>query len=73
MPAAWPTVPEVFEVLAPMAADTVLQILHGQGLAFGLGAAVEPAVYVPEYKLEARRKAQRRYRARRRLAARLAR
>jgi hypothetical protein len=30
-----PTVDEVNEILAPMAADTVLQILHGQGYYYG--------------------------------------
>lgn len=34
---AWliPTVDEVNEVMAPMYADTVLQILHGQGISYG--------------------------------------
>jgi hypothetical protein len=37
---AWPEVHETRDALAMMTADTVLQILHGQGLTWGLGAAV---------------------------------
>lgn len=32
---AWPTVDELEDIIAPMTADTVLQILHGQGIYWG--------------------------------------
>jgi hypothetical protein len=41
----WPTVDETRDVLAAMTADTVLQILRGQGISWGLGTASEPPTY----------------------------
>jgi len=38
--AMWPEVEETREAVSMMTADTVLQILHGQGLTWGLGATV---------------------------------
>lgn len=63
---AWPTVDETADALAMMAADTVLQILHGQALSYGLGAASEPPVYTPDSKRAKQRAATARYKARRR-------
>jgi len=42
---AWliPTVDHVADAIAAMTADTVLQILRGQGVSYGLGAASGPA------------------------------
>jgi hypothetical protein len=37
-----PTVDEVDDVLSPMKADAVLQILKGEGIYYGLGAEQEP-------------------------------
>jgi hypothetical protein len=45
---AWsiPTVDHVRDAISMMTADTVLQILRGQGITYGLGAAVGSAAYV---------------------------
>jgi len=44
---AWaiPTVDQVADAIAMMTADTVLQILRGQGVTYGLGAAVGSTPY----------------------------
>ena len=41
-PHSWPTVDETAETLAMMTADTVLQVLKGEAVYFGLGDQWEP-------------------------------
>jgi hypothetical protein len=59
----WPTVDETLDAIAAMRADTVLQILRGQAITYGLGAAVGSDVYDPRLeRLRAREAIRRRKR-----------
>lgn len=48
-PTAWPTVDEMEDFLSPMTADTILQILHGQGYNYGYECKRHTTNEIPAY------------------------